>query len=160
MEYFSQSLPKVQERKFTILTWIFKKSSQLQCLLMSLKNKKLHHCGLPVNAKDAVLHQQHFIKRSSDREIESCSCLVLSFFSLFCAGVQIVVRNLHFKIYLIVFISKSFAKKSVNICSWIYIKGKAIYTNYSKHWPYTVAHTIDCVCSKMLNHGLSHGLFL
>ena len=31
---------------------------------------------------------------------------------------------------------------------------------YSKHWPYTVAYTIDCVCSKMLNHGLNHGLFL
>ena len=25
---------------------------------------------------------------------------------------------------------------------------------------YTVAHTIDCVCSKMLNHGLNHGFFL
>ena len=24
--------------------------------------------------------------------------------------------------------------------------GKVIYTKYSKHWPYTVAHTIDCVC--------------
>ena len=23
-----------------------------------------------------------------------------------------------------------------------------------KHWPYTMAHTIDCVCSKLLNHGL------
>ena len=40
LEYFSQSLPKVHERKFTRLTWIFKKSSQLQCLLMSLKNRK------------------------------------------------------------------------------------------------------------------------
>ena len=37
---------------------------------------------------------------------------------------------------------------------------KVIYPKYSKHWPYTVAHTIDCVCSKMLNHGLNHGLFL
>ena len=38
---------------------------------------------------------------------------------------------------------------------------KVIKTKYSKHWPYyTVAHTIDCVCSKMLNHGLNHGLFL
>ena len=27
---------------------------------------------------------------------------------------------------------------------------KVIYTKYSKHWPYTLAHTIDCVCSKML----------
>ena len=32
---------------------------------------------------------------------------------------------------------------------------------YSKRWPYTaVAHTIDCVCSKILNHGLNHGLFI
>ena len=26
--------------------------------------------------------------------------------------------------------------------------------------PYTVASTIDCGCSKMLNHGLNHGFFL
>ena len=25
---------------------------------------------------------------------------------------------------------------------------KVIGTKYSKHWPYTVAHTIDCVCRK------------
>ena len=25
---------------------------------------------------------------------------------------------------------------------------KVIYTKYSKHWPYTVAYTIDCVCRK------------
>ena len=37
---------------------------------------------------------------------------------------------------------------------------KVIYPKYYKHWPYTVAHTIDCVCSKMLNHGFNHGLFL
>ena len=37
---------------------------------------------------------------------------------------------------------------------------KVIYPKYTKHRPYTVAHTIDCVCSKMLNHGLNHGLFL
>ena len=28
-----------------------------------------------------------------------------------------------------------------------------------KHWTYTVAHTIDCVCSKLLNHGLFISLF-
>ena len=39
-------------------------------------------------------------------------------------------------------------------------KTKGVYPKYSKHWPFTVAHTIDCVCSKMLNHGLNHGLFL
>ena len=35
---------------------------------------------------------------------------------------------------------------------------KVIYPKYSKHWLSTVAHTIDCVCSKILNHGLNHGL--
>ena len=42
----------------------------------------------------------------------------------------------------------------------IHIKGKVIYAKYSKHWLSTVANTIDCVCSKMLNNGLNHGLFL
>jgi hypothetical protein len=37
---------------------------------------------------------------------------------------------------------------------------KVIYPKYSKHWPYTVAHTIDCVWIKMLDHGLNYGLFL
>ena len=41
-----------------------------------------------------------------------------------------------------------------------HVGGKVIYTKYSKHCPYTVAHTIDCVYSKMLNYGLNHGLFL
>ena len=36
---------------------------------------------------------------------------------------------------------------------------KVIYTKYSKHWPYTVAHNWMCV-HKMLNHGLNHGFFL
>ena len=31
---------------------------------------------------------------------------------------------------------------------------------YSKHWPYTVAYTSDCVISNMLNHGLNQGLLL
>ena len=39
------------------------------------------------------------------------------------------------------------------------VKVKVIYTKYSKHCPYTVAHTFDCVCSK-INHGLNHGLFI
>ena len=38
---------------------------------------------------------------------------------------------------------------------------KVIYTKYSKHWAYTLAHTIDCIyVQKMLNHGLYHGFFL
>ena len=35
---------------------------------------------------------------------------------------------------------------------------KVIYPKNSKHWPSTVAHSIDFVCSKVLNHGLNHGL--
>ena len=45
-------------------------------------------------------------------------------------------------------------------CDYFQNLGKVIYPKYSKHWAYTVPHTIDCVCSKMLNHGLNHGLFL
>ena len=37
---------------------------------------------------------------------------------------------------------------------------KVMYPKYSKHLPYFVAHTIDCVGSKMLSLGLNHGLFL
>ena len=44
----------------------------------------------------------------------------------------------------------------------LHVMLKVIYPKCSKHWPYTykvytVAHTIDCVCSKTLNHGLNHG---
>ena len=37
------------------------------------------------------------------------------------------------------------ASKSIEISGTL---NKVIYTKYSKHWPYTVAHTIDCVCRK------------
>ena len=37
---------------------------------------------------------------------------------------------------------------------------KIMYPKYSKHWPYTVAQTSDCVRCKILNHGLNNGLFL
>ena len=47
-----------------------------------------------------------------------------------------------------------------NIIATFNIIPKVIYPKYSKHWLYNVAHTIDCLCSKMLNHGLNHGLFL
>ena len=36
---------------------------------------------------------------------------------------------------------------------------KVIYPKYSKHWHYTMAYSTDCVCSKMLNHGLVLSLF-
>ena len=44
---------------------------------------------------------------------------------------------------------------SNNFNHQVYPSGKVIYPKYSKHWPYTVA-----LCSKMLNHGFNHGLFL
>ena len=40
LEFLSQAFPKVPEIKFTRFTWIFKKSSQLPCLLMSLWDLK------------------------------------------------------------------------------------------------------------------------
>ena len=39
------------------------------------------------------------------------------------------------------------------------VRVKVIHTKYSKHHPSTVAHTFECVCSK-INHGLNHGLFI
>ena len=35
---------------------------------------------------------------------------------------------------------------------------KFIYPKYSRHWLSTLAHTIDFVCSRILNHGLNLGL--
>ena len=35
---------------------------------------------------------------------------------------------------------------------------KIIHPKFSKHWLSIVALPIDCVCSKILNHGLNHGL--
>ena len=37
---------------------------------------------------------------------------------------------------------------------------KVIYPKYSRHWPYLLASTMGCGCSKILNHGLNHGSFL
>ena len=41
----------------------------------------------------------------------------------------------------------------------IQVTYKVIYTKYTRHGLSTVAHTIDCVCSKILNHGLNNRLF-
>ena len=38
------------------------------------------------------------------------------------------------------------------------VRTKVIYPKYSKQWLSAVAHTIACVCSKVLNHGLNHRL--
>ena len=43
--------------------------------------------------------------------------------------------------------------------SWVLSPPKVIHTKYSKHWPYHLAATMDCGCSKMWNHGWNHGLF-
>ena len=42
---------------------------------------------------------------------------------------------------------------------FFHTNSKVIYSKYSKHWPYTVAQAIDCVCSIMLNHGFFLSLF-
>ena len=43
--------------------------------------------------------------------------------------------------------------------SWVLSPPKVIHPKYSKHWPYHLAATMDCGCSKMWNHGWNHGLF-
>ena len=53
--------------------------------------------------------------------------------------------------------------------NWLYGRLKIIFLftiwpqfgqSYMSQVLYTVAHIIDCVCSKMLYHGLNHGVFL
>ena len=47
-------------------------------------------------------------------------------------------------------------KKMSDVCRGLKLHPK-LYLKYSKHLSYTVAHF---VCSKMINHGLNHGLVL
>ena len=42
------------------------------------------------------------------------------------------------------------------VFGWLDSEVKVIYTKYSKHLLYTVAQTIDCVCSRMNNSWLIH----
>ena len=46
------------------------------------------------------------------------------------------------------------------LTSAILLIGKVINSKYSKDWPYLLAATMGCSCSKILNHGLNHRLFL
>ena len=48
-------------------------------------------------------------------------------------------------------VGKFMFEKSGVESSGVEVWGKVIYTKYSKHLLYTVAHTIDYVCSKMNN---------
>ena len=65
-----------------------------------------------------------------------------------CMNIFLIVHHTSLNTYVI----------SLQNTTRFYVFSKVIYPKYSKHWPYTVAHTIDC--SKMLNHGLNHGLLL
>ena len=50
--------------------------------------------------------------------------------------------------------------RHVTCCYYVFnTMGKVIHTKYSKHHPYTVAHTIECLCSK-INHVLWYNFFL
>ena len=39
-------------------------------------------------------------------------------------------------------------------------QSQSLYPKYSKHWPYLLAATMSCNCSKILNHGLNDGSFV
>ena len=62
----------------------------------------------------------------------------------------------HFQSYSSDFLRRQ--QKIMKYPSWFDVYFKDVYPKYSKHWLSTVAHTIDCLCSKILNHGLNHGL--
>ena len=89
-----------------------------------------------------------------------CLSIVICFYLL---RSEVAIGSLFFQIQLSLSDLTVYIKKAV-LKLYFFFKGetasKVIYTKYSKHWPHTVAHTIDCVCSKMLNHVLNHELFL
>ena len=107
-------------------------------------------------------------------------CYTLTFFPWktfsFFLNNQLVLLQLSFPLPFFFFLSRQIPHKSVLLLFFVSTGGKlggkllgfthfsvlskVIYTKYTKHWPYTVAHTIDCVCNKMVNHGLNHELFL
>ena len=66
-----------------------------------------------------------------------------------CSDISIVVMSVKLEITIY---SESFSQ------SRFLDQAKVIYPKYSKQWLSTVAHRIDCVCSKISNHGLNHGL--
>ena len=74
----------------------------------------------------------------------------------------VIEKNLPSVVSIVVVLVGSVGSKletvDVGLQSWPIFK--VIHPKYSKHCPYTVAHTIDYVCSKILDHGLNHGLFL
>ena len=68
-------------------------------------------------------------------------------------------QSQHFYTFICQQISRTFWPLNYKLLQSLRPSGKVIYTKYSKHWPYTVTHTFECVCSK-INHGLNHGLFI
>ena len=100
LEYFSQSLPNVQERNFTRLTWIFKKSSQLQCLLMSLKNRKnASLCTASPPDSKGYLHlcssssAKHHTPPRTHYTITKILCLEINIFDFKKCGLEFFICN-------------------------------------------------------------------
>ena len=78
-----------------------------------------------------------------------------------CRSFDIVNRKLKFKWKREIKVSLKVGQK-VPLKFWTEIietLTKVTHTKYSKHRPSTVAHTFECVCSK-IKHVLNHGLFI
>jgi hypothetical protein len=58
------------------------------------------------------------------------------------------------KFYIFFFLFLSHCNFRISETPDLKIPAKLYIPSTLKHWPYTMAHTIDCVCSKLLNHGL------
>ena len=67
-----------------------------------------------------------------------------SFFCKVDSNSQITLGNIPKKSWLMQFVLTSVAKSA----NFKYLTTKVIYPKYSKHWPYTVAHTIDLCAVK------------
>ena len=95
--------------------------------------------------------RQHFQQRHQNlNSLPSCCDIGSTFFALI-SSLSLSLSEQKILSRLEIFVEIWDMAIAVHLLCPVY---KVIYPKYSKHWPYTVAYTIHCVCSKMLNYGL------
>ena len=99
---------------------------------------------------------EHFFS-TENLQIFTCVLFLLSIRSVWSDNSYDWWGQCHVTLYLVVFLNAAIHTRTrvlwFKFKFWFYILPllKVMYTKYSKHWLYTVAHTIECVCSKMNN---------
>ena len=104
----------------------------------------------------ALLRSGELPKRSGppvDQHIMQQNLVCTLFFHR--SGSNVICQNTHENLSPAVAFCSCFFLNNLDLSSKLYIP-----STLNLNLTYIVAYTIDCVCSKMLNHGLNHGFFL